>query len=116
MTEPFSTQLSDEQIERLALLLEELGETQQIIGKILRHGYESCHPDNLDGPTNRELLEDELGDIKAALELMLHERDVTFNSIETAMFDKLKNVKRYLHHQRSEIFDFVSGGEATEND
>ena len=36
-------------LERLALLLEELGEAQQVIGKILRHGYDSRHPDG--GPS-----------------------------------------------------------------
>jgi hypothetical protein len=33
--------LAPAETERLALLLEELGEAQQAIGKILRHGYES---------------------------------------------------------------------------
>ena len=33
--------LSAAEAERLALLLEELGEAQQAIGKILRHGYEN---------------------------------------------------------------------------
>lgn len=37
----FSNKLNDAQSERLALLLEELGEAQQAIGKILRHGYQS---------------------------------------------------------------------------
>lgn len=38
MDEPFND-LSNAELERLALLLEELGEAQQVIGKILRHGY-----------------------------------------------------------------------------
>jgi hypothetical protein len=47
--------LTPAEAERLALLLEELGEAQQIIGKILRHGYESYHPDDPE-TTNRTLL------------------------------------------------------------
>ena len=39
-------QLTPAEAERLALLLEELGEAQQAIGKILRHGYASTHPAN----------------------------------------------------------------------
>jgi hypothetical protein len=34
-------QLTDAEAERLALLAEECGEVVQVIGKILRHGYES---------------------------------------------------------------------------
>jgi hypothetical protein len=59
--------LSPAEAERLALLLEELGEAQQVIGKILRHGYESHHPENPDD-SNRALLEGELGDVMAAIE------------------------------------------------
>lgn len=50
-------QLTPAEAERLALLAEECGEVIQAIGKILRHGYESRHPDG--GPTNREALERE---------------------------------------------------------
>ncbi len=45
--------LTDAQAERLALLLEELGEAQQAIGKILRHGYESMSPFDETKTTNR---------------------------------------------------------------
>jgi hypothetical protein len=34
----FSNELSDAEVERLAILAEEMGEAQQCIGKILRHG------------------------------------------------------------------------------
>lgn len=36
--------LTPAEAERLALLSEELGEAQQAIGKILRHGYDSSNP------------------------------------------------------------------------
>ena len=60
--------LTASEAERLFLLLEELGEVQQVIGKILRHGYESHHPNG--GPNNRTLLEMELEDVLAALHLL----------------------------------------------
>ena len=47
-------QLSDAQLERLYILSEELGEAQQAVGKILRHGYDSKHPET--GITNKESL------------------------------------------------------------
>jgi hypothetical protein len=46
--------------ERLALMLEELGEAQQAIGKILRYGYEEYSPFDDMKTTNRVALEKEL--------------------------------------------------------
>lgn len=58
--------LTPAEAERLALLAEECGEVIQAIGKVLRHGFESTHPDG--GPTNRESLERECGDVYHARE------------------------------------------------
>jgi NTP pyrophosphatase (non-canonical NTP hydrolase) len=93
---PFN-QLTDGQAERLALLLEELGEAQQAIGKILRHGYESYHPDG--GESNRENLQKELGDVLGAIELMTARGDLVYKTIHHYRTVKLANVKQWLHHQ-----------------
>lgn len=58
-------QLTPAEAERLALLAEECGEVIRAIGKVLRHGYENTHPDG--GPTNREALESECGDVYHAM-------------------------------------------------
>ena len=89
--------LTEAEAERLALLLEELGEAQQAIGKILRHGYENTHPDG--GPTNRETLEREIGDVKAAVNMMIVARDLVMTEIDAAGLRKLSWVRQYLHHQ-----------------
>jgi NTP pyrophosphatase (non-canonical NTP hydrolase) len=92
-------QKNEAQIERLALLSEELGEAVQIVGKILRHGIESTDPN---GNTNKNLLEKELGDILAALFLMRYNNDLDLENIETATLLKMKKYKSgeaYLHHQ-----------------
>lgn len=89
--------LSPAEAERLALLLEEMGEAQQIIGKILRHGYHSTHPDG--GPWNRSLLERELGDVLAALDLMARQSDIDPLKLDVYRKQKLDRVGRYLHHQ-----------------
>lgn len=90
--------LSTAEAERLALLLEELGEAQQIIGKILRHGYESTHPKYPNGMTNRQLLEVELGDVLARVQLMCNYADIDWFTILEASGEKYKK-RAYLHHQ-----------------
>jgi len=89
--------LISSETERLALLSEEMGEVQQIIGKILRHGYASKHPEDLRGPDNRAMLEKELGDVQAAIKLMW--ADISFSKVDHWQQEKLKVVGKYLHHQ-----------------
>lgn len=91
-------QLTPAEAERLALLAEELGEAIQAIGKILRHGYNSRHPDG--GPTNRELLQSELGDVYAAMDMLSDAGDLDPLAISCAMFRKKERVMQYMHHQR----------------
>lgn len=61
--------LTPAEAERLAMLAEECGEVIQIVGKILRHGYDSYHPVN-PRLTNRDLLANELRDVNAILQAM----------------------------------------------
>jgi hypothetical protein len=56
--------LTPAEAERLAMLAEEASEIVQIVGKILRHGYNSRHPQD-PSQTNRRLLDGELRDLIA---------------------------------------------------
>jgi hypothetical protein len=96
--EPFN-QLSPGQAERLAITVEELGETVQAIGKILRHGYESRDPTKDPEKSNRRDLETELGDVYAAVDQMRYNGDVSPANIHRAKKKKLAKKERYLHHQ-----------------
>ena len=89
--------LSPAEAERLALLVEELGEAQQAVGKILRHGYTSCHPDH--GAMNKATLEKELGDVKYAVLLLVSAGDLSRRSIDRAVDEKRRSVRQWLHHQ-----------------
>lgn len=89
--------LTPAEAERLALLLEEMGEAQQIIGKILRHGFDSYHPDS--GALNRNLLEKELGDVLAAIDLLVEAKDIDPGCVDRHRQGKHIKVQRYLHHQ-----------------
>jgi NTP pyrophosphatase (non-canonical NTP hydrolase) len=96
--------LTPGQLERLAILGEEMGEAQQIIGKILRHGYDSHNPDVVvpedERPeTNTELLEKELGDVVFAINQLGD--DVSLSAIGKRVLAKAEKIKPYLHHQGS---------------
>lgn len=89
--------LSPAQAERLAMLAEECGETVQAACKILRHGYESTHPDG--GPTNRAALHREVSDICAVASAMNIAGDI--GGILARDVAPTWQVKlRFTHHQR----------------
>jgi NTP pyrophosphatase (non-canonical NTP hydrolase) len=93
--------LSKAEYERLAILMEEMGEAIQIIGKVLRHGYEGHHP-NAPHTTNRALLELELGDVRAAIILMLRADDLSEAKMEAHArhkYEKLINGS-FVYYQR----------------
>ena len=94
--------LTPAETERLAILMEECAEVQQIIGKILRHGYESHNPFDEEKKTNRELLEIELGDIECICRLMMKEDDVSRIKIAERASEKEVNISNYLHHNITE--------------
>jgi len=71
--------LTPAETERLAILMEESAEVIHVCGKILRHGYESAHPDG--GPTNLELLEKELGHVSAAMTNMSAAQDFDMSNV-----------------------------------
>lgn len=95
----FSNELTPAEVERLALLAEECGEVVQIIGKILRHGYESRNPLIDNSPTNRQLLEEELGNIAHAVDRMMDAADLSGVAMEFAKIRKAMTVSKWLHHQ-----------------
>ncbi|MGZ8882451.1 MAG: hypothetical protein ACXW1B_03110 [Nitrososphaeraceae archaeon] len=90
--------LSPAEIERLAILAEEMGESIQAVGKILRHGYESYNPDVVDGYSNRAELERELGNVSYAIGNMATNRDVNMVNISISIENKNNSIKKYLHH------------------
>lgn len=67
--------LTPAEAERLAVLAEECGEVIQVIGKILRHGYESHHPDTPD-VSNRTLLNREVLDMNTIVQRMAITGDI----------------------------------------
>jgi NTP pyrophosphatase (non-canonical NTP hydrolase) len=95
---PFN-ELTPAEAERLALLAEEMGEALQAIGKVLRHGYESYHPDHPEGPSNRHALTREIGDVYAAVCLMCDRGDLKHAEVAEGCERKKVAVQQYLHEQ-----------------
>lgn len=89
--------LTEREAEGLALLSEELGEAQQAIGKILRHGLESRNPSKRYG-SNRKDLEKELGHISAAITILVNNRVLDGKNMGKHSHKKLGKVYMYLHH------------------
>lgn len=86
--------------ERLTLLIEECSEVIHIASKVMRHGYESKHPQGT--KTNRRLLEEEVSHVRFAISLMtLDNHDLSIESIENAEYEKDLRVWRYLHHNKA---------------
>jgi len=93
-------ELTPAEAERLAILLEEMGEAQQVVGKILRHGYDSQNPrDGANGRPNRFLLEEELGDVLWSIRALMKAKDTSMEVIEHRCAQKDKRIIPYLHHQ-----------------
>lgn len=88
--------LTPAEAERLAYLIEEASEVQQIACKILRHGYESFNPFSIGDGSNRDLLGKELRDLSGAIARMTTAGDLKFDPLVGA--DKNKG-QRFMHHQ-----------------
>lgn len=97
-------QLTPAEAERLAILAEEMGETIHVIGKILRHGYESYNP-FVDYETNRSLLNKELGDVRYAMMSMCNAGDLSEEEIHKQADLKARRIREFLHHQESNDAD-----------
>lgn len=89
------------QAERLAMLAEECAEVVQAVTKILRHGYESYHPDDPKRVSNREALGREVVDVLAVAEMLSGNRDIviTVGDVEMSKARKL----RWMHHAGGEV-------------
>lgn len=98
----FSNNLSDAQMERLALLAEECAEVVQAVAKVQRHGYESVNPLE-PGDTNRKMLEIEIGHVQHAVARLVGASDLNAFSVEMAQRIKADKITRWLHHQPSDV-------------
>lgn len=95
--------VTDAELERLSILAEECSEVIQIVNKIIRHGYESYHPEDKDKTPNREHLERELGDLAFMVNFCAVNDDI--NQLSTARHreNKGKTIQQYLHYNTIDL-------------
>lgn len=88
--------LTPAEAERLAMLIEECGEVIQAATKVLRHGWDSHHPDNPHAD-NRNMLHVEIMDLQGVIGAMgsLGELPRVIGTPQGAWTRKL----RWTHHQ-----------------
>lgn len=91
-------ELTESELERLALLAEESAEVIQIVNKIIRHGYLSYNPCAEGYPVNLRLLEKELGHLKLAIDTMIVSGDISAVNISKALHEKRKTINQWLHY------------------
>ena len=92
--------LTPAETERLAMLSEEAGEIVQMVGKIIRHGYESYHPDDPIKKQNRWLLQDEINDLVGVVYGMQAAGDLSLMTMDSRHQDNSWQRKlKYSHHQ-----------------
>jgi hypothetical protein len=87
--------------EILSLLQEECAEIIQMVSKIRRFGWDSYHP-NDPTITNRDLLEDEIGDVREIIDIMGYpeNRMINWTHIRERQVAKNKKLRRF-----TSIFD-----------
>lgn len=80
------------------MLAEECGEVVQLCGKILRHGYDSYHPNDLRKQTNRSLIRGELHDLLAVAYMMENAEDIRPDEMEE-IDGAIERKFKFAHHQ-----------------
>jgi NTP pyrophosphatase (non-canonical NTP hydrolase) len=94
--------VTDREAGFIGLLQEEGAEVIQILSKVRRFGWESRNPYIPGSKTNRQLTEDEIGDVLAVTALLVKEGAVNLDDIAKRVVWKLEKL-RALGYTPSEI-------------
>lgn len=79
--------------EVMDILQEECAEVIQAVSKINRFGIDNFKPGK--PKTNREHLEEELGDVLAMIDIMLEKNVVSLANLEVAKVAKIEKLKKW---------------------
>lgn len=79
--------------EVMDILQEECAEVIQAVSKVSRFGIDNYKPGK--PKTNREHLEEELGDVLAMIDILLEKNVVSMNNLEIAKQAKIQKLKQW---------------------
>lgn len=85
--------MNDKEKEVMDILQEECAEVIQAVSKCSRFGMDNCKPGK--PLTNREHLEEELGDVLAMIDIMLEQGIVRAKQLEEAKLNKKYKLKKW---------------------
>ena len=83
--------MNEREREILLILQEESAEVIQAVSKVFRFGWDS----EWDGQTNREHLEEEVGDYLAMVQIMVDTGMIDTFAIDTAKRNKIEKLKKW---------------------
>ena len=83
--------MNEREREILLILQEESAEVIQAVSKVFRFGWDS----EWDGQTNREHLEEEVGDYLAMVQIMVDTGMIDTFAIDTAKQNKIEKLKKW---------------------
>jgi len=83
--------MNEREREILLILQEESAEVIQAVSKVFRFGWDS----EWDGQTNREHLEEEVGDYLAMVQIMVDTGMIDTFAIDTAKKNKIEKLKKW---------------------
>ena len=92
--------MNEKQKEALLILQEECAEVIQAVSKISRFGLDNYKPGK--PKTNREHLEEELGDMLAMIDILQSMDIVSYSNIERAQAAKIEKLKKWSNIQNLE--------------
>jgi len=82
---------TEKQEEIMLICQEECAEVTQAISKVFRFGIDGVH----NGATNRERLEEEVGDLLCMIELMIEEQIIDGNAVAQAGIKKKEKLAKW---------------------
>ena len=85
--------MDEQTYEVMAILQEEAAEVIQAVSKCYRFGLDHYKPGQ--SKTNRQHLEEEIGDMLAMIDILQAMDEVSFNNIEAARVAKIQKLKEW---------------------
>jgi NTP pyrophosphatase (non-canonical NTP hydrolase) len=85
--------MNSKEKEVMDILQEECAEVIQAVSKVSRFGIDNCKPGK--PLTNREHLEEELGDLLAMVDIMKEMDIISWGNLEVAKLAKIEKLKKW---------------------